>query len=117
MIWWSILGIVIGLIILLFLMNIKYSVEEKSYKKKKVSKVNEDREEELGTRPRYCPVCNSRLGPKDVIYAEIFQSEPRDKVVIKGCKYCYRLSPEEAVRIKPYQKRIRQNDIGIGKNI
>ncbi len=112
MVVWSIIGIIVGLIIFLLLMNLR-SYDGSHRKRKNEKKVDED--DNLGTKPRYCPVCNSRLGPRDVIYAEIFQGEPRDKVIIKGCKYCYVLTPEEAARIKPYTKRIRQDDIGIGK--
>lgn len=112
---WSIIGIIIGLIIFLLLLNIRGYNEDKKRKKKVYEEFEEN--SKLGTKPRYCPVCGSKLGPRDVIYAEIFQGEPRDKVVIKGCKYCYVLTPEEALRIKPYTKKIRQDDIGIGKYI
>lgn len=114
MILWSIIGVLIGLIIFLLLLNLR---SYEGTRKKSSSEKVEENGRELGKRPRYCPVCNSKLGPKDVIYAEIFQAEPRDKVVIKGCKYCYILTPEEALRIKPYTKRIRQDDIGIGKYV
>ncbi|MFN4245721.1 MAG: hypothetical protein ACK4F9_06200 [Brevinematia bacterium] len=112
MVFWSVVGVLIGLIIFLLLMNLR------SYNDKKTNRntnFDNDNDYKPGTKPRYCPVCNSRLGPRDVIYAEIFQSEPRDKIVIKGCKYCYVLTPEEAAKIRPYTKRIRQDDIGIGK--
>ncbi|MGC8767208.1 MAG: hypothetical protein ACP5PT_02985 [Brevinematia bacterium] len=112
MIFWSIVGIIIGLIIFLLLMNL---ARDNEYSKKVKHNKENDNEEKLGSRPRYCPVCKAKLGPKDVIYAEIFHSEPRDKVIIKGCKYCYTLTPEEAKRIRPYTKRIREDDIGIGK--
>lgn len=89
--------------------------DEYDYTKKKIKRIPEEEEEKPGSRPRYCPVCKARLGPKDVIYAEIFHSEPRDKVIIKGCKYCYTLTPEESKRIRPYTRKIREEDIGIGK--
>lgn len=111
----SIIGVILGLLILLLLLNLRYSYEGK-IDKRKIKKFLENKEE-LGTKPRHCPVCGSRLGQKDVIYAEIFQSEPRDKVIIKGCKYCYRLSYDEATKIRPYQKKFRQDDIGIGRDI
>ncbi|MCX8028672.1 MAG: hypothetical protein N2712_01595 [Brevinematales bacterium] len=115
MVVWSVIGIIVGLIIFLLLMNLKnYNDEKKQYQK---DKKEYDEEKKLGTKPRYCPVCRSRLGPRDVIYAEIFQGEPRDRVIIKGCKYCYILTPEEAMRIKPYTKKIKQDDIGVGKYV
>ncbi|MEN2997567.1 MAG: hypothetical protein ABDH28_00795 [Brevinematia bacterium] len=115
MILWSIIGIIIGLIIFLLLMNLRsYGGNDRSSRKREAhNEENEDKN--YATKPRHCPVCGSKLGPRDVIYAEIFQAEPRDKVVIKGCKYCYILTPEEAMKIRPYTKRIRQNDIGVGK--
>jgi RNA polymerase subunit RPABC4/transcription elongation factor Spt4 len=116
MVFWSIFGIVIGLIIFLLLMNIGANKEGNKTKIKKHYE-NNNNSSELGTKPRYCPVCGSKLGPRDVIYAEIFHSEPRDKVIIKGCKYCYVLTPEESARIKPYTKKIRDDDIGIGKQL
>jgi len=117
MTFWSIVGIIVGLIIFLLLMNLGLSKEESKAQKRK--KATEEKEEntKLGTKPRYCPVCGSKLGPRDVLYAEIFHSEPRDKVIIKGCKYCYVLTPEEAARIKPYTRKIRNDDIGIGKQL
>lgn len=117
MILWSIVGVIIGLIIFLLLMNLRPYKNENIKRNRKKTDNDEEEPEKLGTKPRYCPVCGSRLGPKDVIYAEIFQSEPRDKVIIKGCKYCYVLTPEEALRIKPYTKKLRQDDIGIGKYV
>lgn len=117
MILWSIVGIIIGLIIFLLLMNLRSYDDGKggrSKKKDPYEEVIED-DKKLGTKPRYCPVCGSKLGPRDVLYAEIFEGEPRDKVIIKGCKYCYVLTPEEAMRIKPYAKKIKQDDIGVGK--
>lgn len=117
MILWSIIGVMIGLIIFLLLMNLRSNKYEDTRKNSKKTNDKYDEPQKLGSKPRYCPVCGSRLGPKDVIYAEIFQSEPRDKVVIKGCKYCYILTPEEALRIRPYTKRLKQDDIGIGKYV
>ena len=118
MTFWSIVGIIVGLIIFLLLMNLVLSKEEsKDKKRKKATEENEEENTKLGTKPRYCPVCGSKLGPRDVLYAEIFHSEPRDKVIIKGCKYCYVLTPEEAARIKPYTRKIRNDDIGIGKQL
>ncbi len=115
---WSIIGIIVGLIIFLLLMNLGLSREEdKNRKRKRIIEESKEENTKPGTKPRYCPVCGSRLGPRDVLYAEIFHSEPRDKVIIKGCKYCYILTPEEAARIRPYTKKIRSDDIGIGKQL
>ncbi|MCS7299796.1 MAG: hypothetical protein RMJ37_07580 [Spirochaetia bacterium] len=117
MILWSIVGVIIGLIIFLLLMNLRSNRYEDIRKNRRKTNDEDDEPQKLGSKPRYCPVCGSRLGPKDVIYAEIFQGEPRDKVIIKGCKYCYVLTPEEALRIKPYTKKLKQDDIGIGKYV
>ncbi len=44
-------------------------------------------------KPRYCPVCRSRLGPHDSLFAEMYlraEKGVRSKVFIHGCRYCYR---------------------------
>ncbi|MDD5066086.1 MAG: hypothetical protein PHF84_03465 [bacterium] len=42
-----------------------------------------------GLKPRFCPLCKSELKKHDSIYAEFYDAEPRPKVIIHGCRYCY----------------------------
>jgi hypothetical protein len=38
--------------------------------------------------PRYCPVCERRLGEDDYIVARMFSREPRSHVHVLGCTQC-----------------------------
>jgi len=40
-------------------------------------------------RIRSCPICGASMGMGDKLYGEIYRAEPRDKVIIKGCKHCF----------------------------
>ncbi len=39
---------------------------------------------------RICPVCHAKLKQNENLYISIYPGEPKDKIFIKGCKYCYR---------------------------
>ena len=44
-------------------------------------------------KPRICPVCKSRLGQKDSLFAEMYHKAKeghKTKVFIHGCRYCYK---------------------------
>ncbi len=38
---------------------------------------------------RFCPLCKSELKKHESLYAEYHEGEPRPKVIIHGCRYCY----------------------------
>lgn len=107
---WIVVGTVIGIIIYILLISLHpedYIMSRKAVKRFPKRESGEPEVEavveEDRLRPRFCPVCGSRLGPKDVIYAEIIKSKPHDKVVIKGCKYCYVPSLEELKKMRKYK--------------
>jgi len=45
-----------------------------------------------------CPVCKKGLGESDIIYIERFPAQPKDKIFIKGCNFCF--DPKTRKRIK-----------------
>jgi hypothetical protein len=38
--------------------------------------------------PRYCPVCERKLGPDDYVIARMFNRAPRSHVHVLGCTQC-----------------------------
>ncbi len=40
-------------------------------------------------RKRFCPLCGAELKPYDSLYAEMYEGNPRPRVIIHGCRYCY----------------------------
>ena len=38
--------------------------------------------------PRYCPVCERKLGPEDYVIARMFNRAPRSHVHVLGCTQC-----------------------------
>lgn len=38
--------------------------------------------------PRYCPVCERKLGEKDYVVARMFAKKPRNHVHVLGCTRC-----------------------------
>ncbi|NBF38973.1 MAG: hypothetical protein GVY14_01020 [Spirochaetes bacterium] len=38
--------------------------------------------------PRYCPVCERKLGPEDYVIARMFNRTPRSHVHVLGCTQC-----------------------------
>ncbi len=95
-------GAVLALAIFLYLYSLH--PEERFARKQIKREVREgiEQEDDGSMRPRFCPVCGHPLKPGEFIYAEIIHAEPHDKVIIKGCKYCYVPTPSEKVMQKPY---------------
>ncbi len=48
-----------------------------------------ERDSSRKPRIRSCPICGASMGMGDKLYGEIYRAEPRDKVTIKGCRYCF----------------------------
>ncbi|MCX7678692.1 MAG: hypothetical protein N2316_05685 [Spirochaetes bacterium] len=46
-------------------------------------------------RERICPICKAILTYDDVLYATRVEQPKGAKILIHGCKYCYRAHPEE----------------------
>ncbi|MFO7782258.1 MAG: hypothetical protein R6W94_11600 [Spirochaetia bacterium] len=38
--------------------------------------------------PRYCPVCERKLGPEDYVIARMFNRAPRSHIHVLGCTQC-----------------------------
>jgi hypothetical protein len=58
-------------------------------------------------KPRYCPVCKSKLGPHDSLFAEMYnkqKGQTRHKVFIHGCRFCY--NPRKARQAQEAQTSI-----------
>lgn len=49
----------------------------------------EAKKDEEGLKRRFCPLCKSELKKHESIYAEFHEAEPRPRVIIHGCRYCY----------------------------
>ncbi len=51
-------------------------------------KIKLDHKEE-GLKKRFCPICNSQLRKDENLFAEMYEGEPRPRVIIHGCRNCY----------------------------
>lgn len=49
----------------------------------------EKKEKEEGLKRRFCPLCKTELKKHESLYAEFHKAEPRPRVIIHGCRYCY----------------------------
>ncbi len=94
------IGILAGIVVYLYLFSGIHSWEDK--KKEGERKIEEIKSTEFeykdsrrkgkisnGLKPRFCPLCGTELKPHESIYAEVYPGNPRPKVLIHGCKYCY----------------------------
>ena len=108
------LGVLISVAIYLYFINKLHESEDRSKKEevdveaeeKEPIKTKEEKPE--GLKPRFCPLCNSSLVKHDSIYAEMYKGEQRPKVVIHGCRYCYKPSGKKT--------NFDMDDINVGKN-
>jgi|YNPMSStandDraft_1061717.scaffolds.fasta_scaffold33151_2 ABC-type antimicrobial peptide transport system permease subunit len=97
-----IIGILIGVILFLYLLSEYHTIKDKIELKEvdiekenfneTESKKRENKNSEQGLKKRFCPLCGSELGENDSIYAEMYEGESRPKVIIHGCRYCYKPS-------------------------
>lgn len=51
-----------------------------------------EKNKDTGLKKRICPLCHSFLEKHESLYAEMYEGEIRPKVIIHGCKYCYKPS-------------------------
>ena len=97
-------GLIIGFAVFMYLFSLyqsgKEKVQEWGEKKNGVSKemVEPDTitlKEKLTRAPgtRICPLCDSALTKYESLYATIQEDEGVKKILIHGCRYCYK--PEE----------------------
>lgn len=89
-----ILGIVTVIIVYLYITTSVHEYTEKKAKEKQKADSSEGVVEDIrdiikSKKKRLCPICSSEMELNDKLYAEIYKAKPRDKVFIKGCKYCY----------------------------
>lgn len=93
---YTLLGIAIIAAIYLYLMASQPTPGEREAKKQaKQAEVADDEPVSKTVRlpqdkpKRFCPICQSEMGPYEKLYGEIYRAQPRDKVLIKGCRHCY----------------------------
>ena len=66
--------------------NADIEVEDKERKKHSEVKLEH---KEAGLKKRFCPLCNSLLKKDETLFAEMYEGDPRPRVIINGCRYCY----------------------------
>ncbi len=100
-------GLVIGLILFLYIFTSYESGKEKL--KKRFSDMEKTvppprtenlepqevgiRDAQTYPRERICPLCRARLTRYEALYASMMERDNDRKILIYGCRYCYR--PEE----------------------
>lgn len=57
---------------------------------------NKTEEKPKGLKQRICPLCGSQLEKHQSLYAEMYEGTHRPKVIIHGCRFCYKPSGHKA---------------------
>lgn len=108
-------GILIALAIFLHLLSKYHQFEDKQ--RLDNAEIEIKHHEEAVTLPkrpdelrkRFCPLCGAELKRYDNLYAEMYEGNPRPKVIIHGCRYCYMPSGKK-IEIKKNEQQENKNE-------
>ena len=84
-------GLVLALSIYYAVFSTAADMQEK---KRRIEQLNIPAEEagvtydSLGNPVRFCPVCKRPLEPGEKVLGIVFHAEPKDKILVKGCRTC-----------------------------